>query len=99
MSDWETLDRDFFKPPFLARMLERAGRYTDGLDDKDVFLRWTLEAFETLSEAIKTSQDVISAWDRALTAAALRRQRWLVHYGSALEHTKWVKGTRLGRES
>lgn len=98
MSDWESLDRDFFKPPFLARMLERAAKYIDGLDDKDTFLRWTLEAFETLSNEIKTSHDVIVAWDRALAGAALRRGRWLVHYGAALENQKWVRGNRLGKE-
>ena len=89
---------EFMKPPFLARMLERAGKFTDGLDDKNEFLRIALAEFENLCDKIKTSNDVLHRWSEALGYAACSRPRWLVHSGSALEKTKWVRGVHLGRQ-
>ena len=89
---------NFFRPPFLARMLERTGKYLDGLDDKDAFLEIALMRFEELRDDIKDSNGVMRQWDEALMYAARSRPRWLVHYGAALELTKWVRSARLGRD-
>ena len=93
----EAFEAAIFKPPFLARMLERCGRFTDGLDDKDAFLTKAFDYFWVLRGQIKTSGDVLRYWDDALRAASVSRSRWWVHYGSVLEKGKWVQGRRLGR--
>lgn len=93
----EAWERDIFKPPFLARMLERCGKYTDGLDDRDAFLTSALDQFYATREKIVTSFGVLECWGDALKFAAESRSKWLVHYGSCLESRKWVRGIHLGR--
>lgn len=95
--DRKKFEDQFFKPPFLARMLERTGKYIDGLDDKDAFLALVHEEFWDLRDKIKDSNDVLVKWEMALEYAARSRPCWLVHCGAALEQTKWVRGSRLGR--
>jgi hypothetical protein len=96
--DRETFEAQFFRPPFLARMLEASGKYTDGLDCKDAFLQTALDRFWELRGKIDSAQGVMNRWHEALEYAAKTRPRWLVHYGSALERTKWVRSARLGRD-
>lgn len=97
--DRQVFEDKFYRPPFLARMLERAALYIDGLDEKDYFLRTAFDMFWGLRDkiTITCANDVTLMFDAALRATALSRSKWLVHYGAALELTKWVRGTRLGR--
>ncbi len=95
--DRDTFEATFFKPPFLARMLERTAKYIDGLDEKEAFLRAAFEAFWQMRNEIKDSDSVTDLWGQALSRAAASRPRWLVHYGSALERQRWVKSIHLGR--
>lgn len=80
-------------------MLERTGKYVDGLDDKGTFLAAALDAFWNLRNTIKGTDDVTRVWGDALKQAALTRSKWLVHYGAALEKARWVRGSRLGRHT
>ena len=83
--DRETFERDMFRPPFMARMLEMAGRYarchTGRLSSKDKG-----ELFEAAVEKF---------WELALKAAATSRERWLVWSQVRLNHV-WVPGKSLG---
>lgn len=97
--DRDTFESTFFKPPFLARMLERIGKYIDGLDDKTAFIILAHQNFWDRRNEIKSADDVTRVWDKALEDAAFARPRWLVHCGPALERTRWVKSLHLGRHS
>ena len=94
--DRETFERQFFKPPFLARMLERIGKYIDGLDDKTAFILLAHEKFWQLRNQIKSADDVTKVWEEALKQAAFTRPRWLMHCGPALERQRWVRSIHLG---
>ena len=95
--DRDTFEATFFKPPFLARMLERTAKYIDGLDAKVEFIALVHDIFWSLREEIKGADDVTRVWAKALEQTAFTRPRWLVHYGSALERQRWVKSIHLGR--
>lgn len=94
--DRDTFEAQFFRPPFLARMLERTAPYIDGLNDKDAFLEVAFDQFWYLRNTIKDANGVVQTWEEALRYAARSRTHWLVHYGPALELTKWVRGAHLG---
>jgi hypothetical protein len=97
--DRDVFEATFFRPPFLARMLERTGRYIDGLAAKDAFLKAAHEAFWTMRSEITDADSVTGVWGQALSFAACSRARWLVHFGPAMERTRWVKGSQLGRHN
>lgn len=99
--DRESFERDMFRPPFMARMMEMAGRYarcTSGrLDssDKEVLFRTALDEFWETRGNVCNSNDVYRVWELALKAAATSRERWLVWSQVQLKHV-WVPGKALG---
>lgn len=95
--DRQVFEDTFYRPPFLARMLERAALYIDGLDEKDYFLRTAFDMFWELRDKITCADDVTLMFGAALRATALSRSKWVVHHGAALELTKRVNGSKLGR--
>lgn len=95
--DREQFERDILQPGRFARLLERAGRYLDGLDDKDAFLKAALDVMWERRGEVTDTTGLLLIWDEALRYAASSRPRWLVHTGPALERTKWVPCGRLGR--
>src|ERR1700675_769846 len=95
--DREQFERDILHPGRFARLLERAGRYIDGLQDKEAFLETALDIMWERRSEVQNANGLLAMWDEALSTAALTRSRWLVHTGPALERTEWVRGARLGR--
>lgn len=95
--DREQFERDLLAPGRFARLLERAGRYLDGLDAKEVFLEAALDYMWECRGQVKNTNGLLVLWDEALNAAAHTRSRWLVHFGAALERQKWVPSRRLGK--
>lgn len=97
--DRDVFDRTVFKPPYLARMLERAGVYVGSLAqiDKDAFVEIAMNALWDLRDRIKVSNDVTRLWDQALKHTALSRERWLVWSGTETAWI-WVPGKNLGRK-
>lgn len=97
--DREQFERDILRPGRFARLLERAGRYLDGLDDKNAFLEFALDYMWENRASVKDTSGLLKLWDAALETAASRRGSWLVHFGVALERTKWVRSRDLGRRN
>ncbi len=99
--DREAFERDMFRPPFMARMLEIAGRYarcaTGRLDasDKEELFRLALDRFWELRDTVANANDVYRVWEVALKTAACTRRRWLVWSQVQLNHV-WVSGKALG---
>jgi hypothetical protein len=96
--DREVFERDLFKPPYLARMLEASGRYVGRLmpEDRAALLASALDLLWDYRDDIHTSNDVTAQWDRALRNAARLRPKWLVWWN--WYERRWVRGVRLGRE-
>ena len=96
--DRVTFERDIFRPPYLARMLERAGVYVGAMNqrDRDFFAQIAMEQFWWLRERVKVANDITRVWELALRYAALTRKTWKVW--SSVE-AAWVTtpGKRLGR--
>lgn len=96
--DRDTFERDIFRPPYLARMLERTGQYSGQMRpaDRDMFTRVALEEFWWLRGKIKVSNDITRVWEKALRHAALSRPLWWVWSGT---EAAWLQipGKRLGR--
>ena len=99
--DRETFERDMFRPPFMARMLEMAGRYARchagrlSSKDKGELFEVAVEKFWQLRDTVRSSNDVYRVWELALKAAATSRERWLVWSQVHLNHV-WVSGKQLG---
>jgi hypothetical protein len=95
--DRETFERDMFRPPHMARMLEAAGRYSGRMGDKDrvAFFQLALDAFWALRDTVHVTADIQRNWDRALKTAATSRDRWIVWSNLNLRY-EWVLGRRLG---
>lgn len=96
--DRETFERQMSQPPHAARLMEHAGRFVGRLDnaDKNALLKMALERFWNTREQIKTTQDILKLWIKALEFAALRRPNW--HLWSS-GYDWWVKGLQLGKQS
>lgn len=99
MNDRETFEATIFKPPHLARMLERFGEFTGRLDsaDREFFLTSAVDRLYERREEIKTSNDVEQLWVSVLTDVAFTRPRWHVavgHWGVAVGK-EWVKSIHL----
>lgn len=99
--DRETFERDIFRPPHVARMLEHAGRYVGSMTkaDKDAFLELALDHMWERRAFIKQTSDIQRMWELALQDAARSRLRWLIWPNGSLTESKWVLGTRLGVET
>lgn len=97
--DRETFEAQLFRPPHAARMTEHAGHFTERLDknDKNALLTMALDRFWETREQIKETQDILRLWVKALEFAAGRRPRWQTWFN--VYEARWVKGTRLGRDS
>lgn len=97
--DREVFERDLFKPPYLARMLERSGRYVGALDkcDRDLILQLALDNFWEMRDQINDTNGVLRVWDQALSRAARTRPRWKTWW--SLIETRWVKGIHLGKNA
>jgi|ERR1700674_1351916 len=93
--DRDTFARDLFRPPFLARMIEDAGRYTGRMsqEDRDWVIELALDRFWELRNTIYTSYGLRDRWIDALNYAVASRPRWRIWYGWVLEF-EWVKGSR-----
>lgn len=95
--DRKVFEDDLFKPPYLARMLERSGQYTGAMckEDRALVLGLALDNFWGLRDAIHNSNDITRAWDRALAQAVRTRPKWRIWWG--LVEWRWVKSAQLGR--
>jgi len=95
--DREVFERDLFKPPHLARMLERAGQYTGALckEDRELVLKLALDNFWELRGQIRNSNDVLRVYDRALAQAVRTRPKWRVWWG--LIEWRWIKSVQMGK--
>lgn len=95
--DREVFERDLFKPPYLARMLERSGQYTGamGKEDRELVLKLALDNFWEMRDQIHSCNGVMQVWDRALAQAVKSRPRWRIWWG--LIEWRWIKSTQLGR--
>jgi uncharacterized protein with HEPN domain len=96
-------EAQIFRPPHLARMLERAGEFTGRLApaDRDDLMEMAFEKFWALRDDIHTSADVERLWVVALQNAADTRRVWRVavsHWGVVV---KWefVRSARLRRKA
>jgi hypothetical protein len=78
-------------------MLERSGRFIEGLRGKDEFLAGALERFWELRDKINCQNDVLECWEQALRDSARQRAVWFVWPCGSLVPGRWVKGTELGR--
>lgn len=98
--DRDTFEREMFRPPHAARMLEATRRYAGRMGDKDRgdFFQAALDAFWALRDTVRATADIRRNWERALKTAAQSRDRWLVWNGVELRY-EWVLGRRLGEES
>ncbi len=100
--DRETFEREMFRAPFMARMLEMAGRYArsprghlSGADKEAVF-KGALDAFWAFRDDIRETKDILRLWEKALRTAAAARPRWLVWSQVDLCHI-WIAPAQLGR--
>ena len=86
------------RPPHAARMMEHAGRYVKWLDkeDKHAVLTDALGYMFEERARIAEGRDVLKIWDEALEFAARKRPRW--QCTDAWQRTRWIKGSRLGRD-
>lgn len=96
--DRETFERDIFRPPHVARMLEHAGSYVGAMTkrDKDAFLELALDHIWNNRHQIKATNDIQVVWHDGLRAAAHSRDRWLIWPHGSLTESKWVLGVHLG---
>ena len=98
--DRDTFERDMFRPPHAARMLEATGLFTGRMRDadKEAFLELALDTFWALRNTIHNCADIQKNWLRALKTAALSRDKWLLFTSIAgvITGREWVLGRRLG---
>lgn len=99
--DRETFERDIFKPPHLARMLDVAGEFTGRLDkaDREWFLCAAMEQLWEMRESVKVMNDINRLWVLALEETAWVRPYWIVaisHFGVKVG-TERVKSAHLRR--
>jgi nicotinamide mononucleotide adenylyltransferase len=96
--DRATFERDIFRPPYLARMLERAGVYVGSMrqSDRDAFSQTAMEEFWWLRDKVKDANDITRVWELALRYAALSRKTWGV-WNSVEAAWVIVPGKKLGR--
>lgn len=96
--DRETFERDIFRPPHVARMLEQAGRFVGAMTkaDKDALLGIALANMWELRNDITCASSISIVWNASLKLAARSRDRWLIWPNGSLTDSKWVLGTRLG---
>lgn len=90
------------KHPHTARMAGRASRYIGGMGDRarTAFLEIALDfAWEHRHSFNLQYESLDMFWERALKAAALSRQKWLVAVATlpGVYENKWVLGTMLGK--
>ncbi len=97
--DRDTFEREMFRPPHAARMLEATRRYAArmGAKDRGEFFQAALDAFWALRDTVRVTDDIRRNWERALKTAAVSRSRWLVWNGLELRY-EWVRGRRLGED-
>jgi hypothetical protein len=98
--DKETFERDIFKPPHVARLLDALGPFVDGLTgrDRSAFITEAFDAFFLLRNGIKCVNDIYIQWGAALKLAAQSRERWLVWNPQEVAWL-WVPAKKLGRKS
>lgn len=100
--DRATFERDMFRPPFMARLLDIAGRYAHcpagriSADDKEELYKLALDKFWELRDTVRFSNDVYRVWENALKAAAATREKWLVWSQVQLAYV-WVRANQLGK--
>lgn len=91
------------KHPHTARMVGRAQKYMGRMGDRtrDAFLEAAVDfAWEHRHTFNSQYESLDMFWERALKAAALTRQKWLVSVGvlPGVFEKRWVLGTMLGKE-
>lgn len=96
--DREQFERDLFRPPHAARMLEHAGRFVERLDrtDKEKLLEDAVDRLFELRDRIHEAKDILTLWIDSLEYAARRRPRWKTWFN--VYESRWVKGSQLGRQ-
>lgn len=96
--DRETFERDLFKPPHCARMLDHAGKFVGRLSrvDKDTFLELAMDRFWADRASIKETSDILLRWIDALRYAARTRKTWMVWYN--MGGWKRVRPSQMGRD-
>jgi len=98
LTEREKFEADLFRPPHAARMTEHAGRFVERLDkeDKNMLLTTALDRLWETRKEIKTAQDVLRVWVKALEYAATRRPVWRTWFN--VHEQRPVKGSQLGRQ-
>lgn len=101
LNEREAFELAIFRPPHLARMLERAGEFTGRLDsqDREFYLSKAFDLMFDRRHQIQTSGDVECLWVVVLGDIAFSRPRWQVsiaHWGVAVGK-EWVKPAQLRR--
>ena len=91
------------KRPHTARMAGRSAKYIGGMGDRSrtVFLEAALDFAWEHRHSFNTQYESLDMyWERALKAAALSRQKWLVNVAMlpGVFEKRWVLGTMLGKE-
>lgn len=96
----EAFERDIFKPPHIARMLERTGEFTGRLcrQDKESFVLKAMDRFWDLRGEIKQSNDIERLWVSALRYVAFSRPKWMV-WSWVLSKWCWVKPKNLRKRA
>lgn len=96
--DRETFEREIFRPPHLARLLDITGEFTGRLDkaDREFFLTRASDMFWENRAAIKVANDIPRLWVAALQELAKGRRCWRIWSGV---EWRWVAYGQLRRKS
>lgn len=96
--DRETFEREIFRPPHLARLLDISGEFIGRLDkqDREYFLYRTMGNFWESRAGIKVMNDISRLWVAALQQTANERLSWEIWSGV---EWRWVRPGQLRRKS
>lgn len=81
--DRETFEREIFRPPHLARLLDITGEFTGRLDGKDrnYFIARTMVHFWEKRAGIKVQNDISRIWAETMQQVAYARPSWEIWSG------------------